>query len=84
VATAYQIKIKGVLKMSMVRNFKSAKVQLTLIGDKHPKGVTHLFNNVIERVTDEQLTSLTQAIEILTSEKCNGANVIATDHVAID
>lgn len=69
--------------MSMVRNFKSAKVQLTLIGDKHPKGVTHLFNNVTEQTNDEQLTSLTQAIEILTSEKCNGANIIVTDHVTM-
>ncbi|WP_267201551.1 hypothetical protein [Limosilactobacillus kribbianus] len=69
--------------MSMVRKFKSAKVQLTLVGEQHPKGVAHLFNNVREEVNEDQLAKLTQAIESLTGEKCSGANVIITDHVAI-
>lgn len=70
--------------MSMERQFKSAKVQLTMVGDQHPKGVNHLFNNVGQQVTSEQLTSLTQAVALLTNEKCVGVNVIVTDHVALD
>ena len=32
--------------MSMSRKFKAAKIQLTLVGEKHPKGVKHVLNNV--------------------------------------
>lgn len=67
--------------MGMVRKFKSSKVQLTMIGDQHPKGINRLFNNVIEHVNDDQLTNLAKAIEILTSEKCDGFNIIDTEHV---
>ena len=42
--------------MSMERQFKSAKVQVTMVGDQHPKGVSHLFNNVRQQFTDDQLT----------------------------
>lgn len=70
--------------MSMERQFKSAKVQVTMVGDQHPKGVNHLFNNVSQQFTNDQLTSLTQAVALLTNEKCVGVNVIVTDHVTID
>ncbi|HJA27542.1 MAG TPA: hypothetical protein H9720_04330 [Candidatus Limosilactobacillus intestinigallinarum] len=70
--------------MSMERQFKSAKVQVTMVGDQHPKGVSHLFNNVRQQFTDDQLTSLTQAVALLTNEKCIGVNVIVTDHVTVD
>lgn len=67
--------------MSMVRKFKSAKVQLTLVGDQHPKGVNRLFNNVPEQVNNDQVLTFASALEILTSEKCTGANLITTDHL---
>ncbi|MGM9908184.1 hypothetical protein [Limosilactobacillus sp.] len=69
--------------MSMERQFKSAKLQVTMVGDQHPKGVTHLFNNVSQQFENEQLTSLTEAVALLTSEECVGVNVITTDHIAL-
>ena len=44
--------------MSMSRKFKAAKIQLTLVGEKHPKGVKHVLNNVTENVSEVQLTRL--------------------------
>lgn len=70
--------------MSMERQFKAAKVQVTMVGDQHPKGVNHLFNNVSQQFSNDQLISLTQAVTLLTNEKCVGANVIVTDHVTLD
>lgn len=70
--------------MSMERQFKSAKVQVTMVGDQHPKGVNHLFNNASQQFSNDQLTSLTQAVALLTNEKCVGVNVIVTDHVTLD
>lgn len=70
--------------MSMERQFKSAKVQVTMVGDQHPKEVNHLFNNVSQQFSNDQLTSLTQAVALLTNEKCVGVNVIVTDHVTLD
>lgn len=70
--------------MSMERQFKSAKVQVTMVGDQHPKGVNHRFNNVSQQFSNDQLTSLTQAVALLTNEKCVGVNVIVTDHVTLD
>ena len=40
--------------MSMSRKFKAAKIQLTLVGEKHPKGVKHVLNNVTENVSEDQ------------------------------
>lgn len=70
--------------MSMVRQFKSAKLQVTMVGDQHPKGVNHLFNNVSQQLSNDQINSLTEAVALLTSEKCVGVNIIVTDHVALD
>ena len=69
--------------MSMERQFKSAKLQVTMVGDQHPKGVNHLFNNVTQQFSNDQLTSLTEAVALLTNEKCVGVNVTVTDHVAL-
>lgn len=69
--------------MSMERQFKSAKLQVTMVGDQHPKGVNHLFNNVTQQFSNDQLTSLKEAVALLTNEKCVGVNVIVTDHVAL-
>lgn len=70
--------------MSMERQFKSAKLQITMVGDQHPKGVNHLFNNVSQQLSNDQITSLTEAVALLTNEKCVGVNIIVTDHVALD
>lgn len=70
--------------MSMERQFKSAKLQVTMVGDQHPKGVNHLFNNVSQQFSNDQITSLTEAVTLLTNEKCVGVNNIVTDHVALD
>ncbi len=70
--------------MSMERQFKSAKLQVTMVGDQHPKGVNHLFNNVSQQLSNDQITSLTEAVALLTNEKCVGVNIIVTDHVALD
>lgn len=70
--------------MSMVRKFKSAKVQLTLIGEKHPKGVNRLFNNATEQVGNEQIATFATAMEILTGEKCTGANHVITDQLTFE
>ena len=69
--------------MQMVRKFKSAKVQLTLVSDAHPKGIKHLFNNVIDKADDHQVASLSTAIEMLTTEKCTNAAVITTDELTM-
>lgn len=55
--------------MSMERQFKSAKLQVTMVGDQHPKGVNHLFNNVSQQLSNDQITSLTKAVAMLTSKK---------------
>lgn len=65
--------------MSMERQFKSAKAQLTLVGDKHPKGIKRLFNNVSQNVSGEQLAIVGSAIESLAGEKCTATNIITTD-----
>ena len=70
--------------MSMERQFKSAKLQVTMVGDQHPKGVNHLFNNVSQQLSNDQINSLTEAVALLTSEKFVGVNIIVTDHVALD
>lgn len=70
--------------MQMVRKFKSAKVQVTLVSDAHPKGTKHLFNNVANKATDEQIADFGTAIEMLTTEKYAGADIIITDQLTID
>lgn len=70
--------------MSMSRKFKAAKIQLTLVGEKHPKGVKHLLNNVNENVSDEQINLLSSAMETLTAEKVTGAELISTQSISRD
>lgn len=70
--------------MSMSRKFKAAKIQLTLVGEKHPKGVKHLLNNVNESVSDEQINLLSSAMETLTAEKVTGAELISTQSISRD
>ena len=70
--------------MQMVRNFKSAKIQLTLTNSEHPKGVKHPFNNIIEDVTNEQVAQFSAAIEMLTAEKCLDTDIIVTSQVALN
>ena len=70
--------------MSMERQFKSAKVQLTLVGDKHPKGVQRLFNNAAANLTSDQLTLVSSAIESLTAEKCTATNIITTEELVTE
>lgn len=65
----------------MVRKFKSAKVQLTLTGDQHPKGVSHLFNNLAENAGEDKVVAFTKAIELLTTEECTAINTIVTDRL---
>lgn len=70
--------------MSMVRKFKSAKVQITLVSDAHPKGTKHLFNNVASKAADKQIADFGAAIALLTTEKYAGADIIVTDHLTTD
>lgn len=70
--------------MQMVHKFKSAKVQLTLVSDDHPKGIKHLFNNIVSKPDDTQVASLSSAIEMLTTEKCTNADLIVTDQLTIE
>lgn len=69
--------------MSMTSKFKAAKLQLTLIGEKHPKGVKHILNNVNETVSEEQLSLINSAMETLTAEKVTNADLISTQSVAL-
>ena len=69
--------------MSMTSKFKAAKLQLTLIGEKHPKGVKHILNNVNETVSEEQLALINSAMETLTAEKVTNADLISTQSVAL-
>lgn len=69
--------------MSMTSKFKAAKLQLTLIGEKHPKGVKHILNNVNETVSEEQLSLLNPAMETLTAEKVTNADLISTQSIAL-
>lgn len=69
--------------MSMTSKFKPAKLQLTLIGEKHPKGVKHILNNVNETVSEEQLSLINSAMENLTAEKVTNADLISTQSVAL-
>lgn len=69
--------------MSMSRKFKAAKIQLTLVGEKHPKGVKHILNNVNETVSEEQLSLLNSAMETLTAEKVTNADLISTQSIAL-
>lgn len=70
--------------MQMVRNFKSAKIQLTLTNSDHPKGVKHPFNNVSESVTNDQVARFSAAIKMLTAEKCLDADIIVTNQVSMN
>lgn len=69
--------------MSNERQFKSAKLQVTLAGAKHPKGATHILNNVKQNLTAAQVASVTAALESLTGEQCTGANIVTTEQFAI-
>ena len=69
--------------MSMSRKFKAAKIQLTLDGEKHPKGVNHILNNVVENVSEEQFKLLSSTMEILTTEKVIGADVVNTQSISL-
>lgn len=69
--------------MSNERQFKSAKLQVTLTGDKHPKGASHILNNVKQDLTAAQVASVTAALESLTDEQCTGANIVTTEQFAI-
>ena len=69
--------------MSMSRKFKAAKIQLTLVGEKHTKGVKHVLNNVAENVSEEQFKLLSSAMEILTTEKVIGADVVNTQSISL-
>ena len=69
--------------MSMTSKFKAAKLQLTLIGEKHPKGVKHILNNVNETVSEEQLSLLNSAMETLPAEKVTNADLISTQSIAL-
>ncbi len=68
--------------MSMSRKFKAAKIQLTLVGEKHPKGVNHILNNVTENVSEDQFNLLVSAMETLTTEHVSGADVISTQSLS--
>lgn len=69
--------------MSMSRKFKAAKIQLTLVGEKHPKGVKkHVLNNVTENVSEDQFNLLVSAMEALTTEHVAGADVISTQSLS--
>ncbi|WP_311403621.1 DUF1659 domain-containing protein [Limosilactobacillus vaginalis] len=70
--------------MSMSRKFKAAKIQLTFVGEKHPKGVKHVLNNVTENVSEEQFNLLSSAMETLTTERVTGADVISTQSISLD
>lgn len=67
--------------MSMTRNFKSAKLQLTLTNPDHPKGVKHFFNNVRDEISDEEVTRFNTAIEMLTAEKAIDTDIIITSQI---
>ena len=69
--------------MSNERQFKSAKLQVTLAGAKHPKGATHILNNVKQGLTAAQVASVTAALESLTGEQCTDANIVTTEQFAI-
>lgn len=69
--------------MSNERQFKSAKLQVTLAGAKHPKGASHILNNAKQDLTATQVASITAALETLTGEKCTGANIVTTEQFAI-
>lgn len=64
--------------MSNERQFKSAKLQVTL-----PKDATHILNNVKQDLTAAQVASVTTALESLTGEQCTGANIVTTEQFAI-
>lgn len=68
--------------MSMSRKFKAAKIQLTLVGEKHSKGVNHILNNVTENVSEDQFNLLISAMETLTTEHVAGADVISTQSLS--
>lgn len=65
--------------MSNERQFKSAKLQVSLTGDNHPKGASHILNNAKQDLTAAQVASVTAALEALTGEKCTGASIITTE-----
>lgn len=69
--------------MSNERQFKSAKLQVTLAGDNHPKGAAHVLNNIKQDLSANQVASITAALETLTGEKCMGANIVTTEQFAI-
>lgn len=69
--------------MSNERQFKSAKLQVILAGDQHPKGAAHVLNNVKQDLSAAQVASITAALEILTGEQCTGANIVTTEQFAV-
>lgn len=69
--------------MSNERQFKSAKLQVTLAGAKHPKGAAHVLNNIKQDLSANQVASVTAALESLTGEQCTGANIVTTEQFAI-
>lgn len=65
----------------MTRQFKTAKLQLKMVDEAHPKGINRLFNNVIEDISDEQIKTLGTIIGGLSGATYSGANVINTSSV---
>ncbi|CUS25891.1 hypothetical protein FC70_GL000717 [Paucilactobacillus oligofermentans DSM 15707 = LMG 22743] len=62
----------------MIRTFKTAKVQLLMVGDGHEDGINRSFSHIDENATDDQIQKLGTILETITSDKFENAIVISS------
>lgn len=65
----------------MNRTFKTAKVQLLMVGEGHDTGINRSFSHVDENATDDQIQKLGALIETITSDKFENATVTSSYRV---
>lgn len=65
----------------MEHHFKSAKVQFKMVSDTYPDGIIHSYNDLIDNVTDEQLTGCLKALGELSTEKMLYAHIVTTNEL---
>lgn len=65
----------------MIRTFKTAKVQLLMVGEGHEAGINRSFSHIDENATDDQIQKLGTILETITNDKFENAVVISAYRV---
>lgn len=70
--------------MSMERQFLRSKVRVMTVSEQFPKGKGYLFGNIDQQFSNDQLTSLGQAVGLLCDARVVSYDATTTDHIAAD